>query len=158
MDINSLLSPQDAPPRPAPPSANPAPKKRGRPAGGKRTSSALSQEITISPDPPEHPHEPPREPPRSAPRLSHEAVAQAQQQALRPSLPSAYSFTSDVRTPYSNIDTPSSEGRSPFGTPQLNRTIAANFRPSPTPQMETLAGESSHTRIAESSELMPLQI
>lgn len=141
MDINSLLSPQDAPARnplpiqSAPLQAHALPKKRPRPLGGKRTTSALSQEITISPEPPE--------PPRSVPQLGPEAVAQAQQLGQRAVFSNAYSPLSEVRTPLSNIESPGSESRSPFSTPQHHLSPAfLHPRPASTPQTDNPSGES----------------
>lgn len=52
MNINALLSPEDAPSRESPASASSSPRKHRTsrpPGGGKRTASGLSQEITRSP-------------------------------------------------------------------------------------------------------------
>lgn len=51
MDINRLLSPDEAAPsRGSPQAPSPSPRKQRRPAGGKRTTSSLSQEVSRSPD------------------------------------------------------------------------------------------------------------
>lgn len=134
MDINSLLSPQESPPRNTSLQTSNAPKKRGRPAGGKRSSSGLSNEITVS--------SPPPDPPRSVPQPSNGQGAQERQQALSPMNVSAYasqSAANDVRA--SSTDSPI-QFRSPFSAPQHLRASLANQRASPSPQIESLAGES----------------
>lgn len=143
MDINSLLSPSDAPVKPAnaaQASASPR-RKPARPTGGKRTSSTLSQEITLHSPPPDGP-------PRSVPNLGYDSIAQAQRNSL--SSPS-FVATADVRTPLSNLNTPLSEMRSPFGSPQVQRPQPQYFsgRTSSNPQMETLAGEITPSREIE---------
>lgn len=126
----------------------------GRPGSGKRTSSGLSQEITLN-SPPQDVQ------PRSHPNLGYDSIAQAQQVAFNPAYNSAY----EVQTPQNFIMTPGSDGRSPFGTPQQQ-----NHRPSlqyaggrniSNPQMDTLAGESmisrEHEQLLISADLATMQ-
>lgn len=135
MDINSLLSPSDPPVKPAnaaQASASPR-RKPARPTGGKRTTSTLSQEITLNSPPPDGP-------PRSAPSLGFETIAQAQRIGLSSA---SFSAASDGRTPVSNQSSPLSEMRSPFGSPQVQRPQMqyVGGRTTSNPQMEPLAGE-----------------
>ena len=143
MDINSLLSPSESPVKQSSPANSPAPAptqpawprtRQPRPAGGKRTSSGLSNEISQTSPPPDAP--------RSTPHLGFETIVQAQRTAFA----SAYNGTHDARTPRANLDTPMSEARSPFGTPHVQRPSLqfVSRRQSSTPQMETLAGEIDH--------------
>ncbi|KAL1310623.1 hypothetical protein AAFC00_000895 [Neodothiora populina] len=105
-----------------------SPLRRPRPGSGKRTSSTLSNEITL--------HSPPHDAPRSAPSLGYDSIAKAQQVVWNP----AYG-SHEVRTPQGFVATPGSEVRSPFGTPQLHRPSLqyAGGRAASSPQMETLA-------------------
>lgn len=83
------------------------------------------------------------EAPRSAPALSHDAVVQAQQQAQSTLFSPAHSNGSELMTPRPALETPTSEARSPFGTPQHLRPSLQNLdrRHSSTSEMDTLAGE-----------------
>ncbi|THV81475.1 hypothetical protein D6D29_05356 [Aureobasidium pullulans] len=133
MDINALLSPSESPVKQA---ASPSssttstgrPRPQARPAGGRRTASGLSNEISMT--------SPPPEPPRSAPTLGQESIDQAQRAYV-----STYNGAHEMRTPRSNLETPLSDMRSPFGTPQAHRPQLqyVSRRHSSTPQMETLA-------------------
>lgn len=131
MDINSLLSPQDSPARETPPPSSTAsygtPKKR--PSGPeKRSSSSLSQQITLTQAVTGHP------------TLSQyaAALAQHQQQQETPSPTLASLSTQSDRLAQSATSTPTIESRG-AGFAQDTRMGMPGRLPS-TPQMDTLAG------------------
>ncbi|CAD0112857.1 unnamed protein product [Aureobasidium uvarum] len=127
MDINALLSPSESPAKQQP-SPQPRPRVQPRPAGGRRTASGLSNEISMT--------SPPPEPPRSAPTLGQDSTTQHQRNAYA----SAYNGPQDMRNFRSNHDAP--EMRNAHGAPQTYRPQLqyVSGRHSSTPQMETLAG------------------
>ncbi|KAK4503677.1 hypothetical protein PRZ48_004592 [Zasmidium cellare] len=143
MNINALLSPDEGAAssasdnndrRPQDDSQSPSPQKstgRARPAltGGKRTASGLSQEIRRSPD---------RAfaSPTSDPASIQGTPSRISQQSfnVQPGSVAAPNFRP---LPPTSVPAPESQGQ--YGIAQ--RPVAAH-RPSSTPQMETLAGES----------------
>ncbi|KAK5164864.1 Splicing factor [Saxophila tyrrhenica] len=132
MNINSLLSPSESPATPEEPPSNPPP--RARPAGGKRTTSGLSQEVRRSP-------EGATSTPSSRPSSAYDSPSKNQRAFPRQSapVPAAPGFRPAARaTPTSNPapaqDSPSYHGHSS----SQQRPVVAH-RVSSTPQMETLA-------------------
>ncbi|KXS94648.1 hypothetical protein AC578_5555 [Pseudocercospora eumusae] len=135
MDINALLSPDDGA---AASSASVVQRQaqtqtqtQTRPAGGKRTSSALSQEVSRSPE--RHISPSPSPSPASAYR-SHPPPLHHHQPSLRPLPP-----------PPTSTPIQTSEGQRQQRYGYVERPVVAH-RPVSTPQMETLAGPSMQQR------------
>ncbi|KAH0369747.1 hypothetical protein KCU65_g3175, partial [Aureobasidium melanogenum] len=153
MDINALLSPSESPAKPqaATPSnqaATARPRAQARPAGGRRTASGLSNEISMT--------SPPPEPPRSAPAPGQEPVNQYQRNAYV----SAYNGAQDMRNFRSNHEAP--DMRSSHAAPQAYRPQLqyVSGRHSSTPQMETLADLASmqHHQLQRKHSLVDSQL
>ncbi|KAH0288619.1 hypothetical protein M436DRAFT_60698 [Aureobasidium namibiae CBS 147.97] len=151
MDINALLSPSESPvQQQAAPQSNTAapirPRAQPRPAGGRRTASGLSNEISMT--------SPPPEPPRSAP-----APGQINQQQ-RNAYASACNDAQDMRILRGDHDAP--ERRSSHATQQAFRPQLQYIdrRHSSTPQMETLADLASmqHHQLQRQHSLVDAQL
>ncbi|KAF7190471.1 putative RNA-binding protein [Pseudocercospora fuligena] len=137
MDINALLSPDDgatsnnSSAARAPEASSPSVVQRQRrPAGGKRTSSGLSQELSRSPER----HISPTSNPAPSPSAYRSAV-QAQQFQQQPAAIAAPNFRPlpPTSTP---IQASEVQGQPRYG--YVERPVVAH-RPVSTPQMETLA-------------------
>ncbi|KAI7646178.1 hypothetical protein KC318_g19500, partial [Hortaea werneckii] len=159
MNINALLSPENSPA----PEGNPPPTSNGtnspkkgagsrRPPGGKRTSSGLSQEVKRSPDRVTSPHAIPSS------DSSNGTLAGGVHQTfpLNSSAESAPGFRplQQAAPPTSLPTMPLSGQNAMYGSsaqsysqqlPDHRANVA--HRPSSTPHMETLAGESSEARL-----------
>jgi hypothetical protein len=141
MDINALLSPEGSPRESATGSANPSPRKSrtSRPsAGGKRTSSGLSQEISRSPD---------RDVLLTSgasrtPTAPADGLHRSQAFPLHPIAEAIPGFRPlHPSTPTSEPLNRSTAVSSAHSNYAQHRPLVTN-RHSSTPQMETLAGES----------------
>ena len=134
MNINALLSPTESPATPEDPSSAATPPPRARPAGGKRSTSGLSQELRRSPGGV-------TSTPSSRPTSAYDSPGNPQRPFPRQSatLPAAPSFRPARQTPTSN---PASALNSPtyHGHPPSHQRPVATHRVSSTPRMETLAG------------------
>ncbi|KAK3698897.1 Splicing factor [Vermiconidia calcicola] len=129
MNINSLLSPSDSPAS-SPSPISPA--RKVRPAGGKRTTSGLSQEVKHSPDGF-------TSNPTSQPNSAHGSPGSAHTGFHSPLAASA-GVAPNFR-PLQPTSNPSPRLNSPsyHGHPQTTQRPVVAHRPSSTPHMETLA-------------------
>lgn len=139
MNINALLSPSESPATPSdgtPSVASPTPPRTARPAGGKRTTSGLSQELRQSP-------ENDTSTATSRPSSAYHSPSKSQRAFYRQSavVPAVPNFRPVQQSPTSN---PNSALNSPVyhGGQAAQQRPVVSPRVSSTPQMETLAGTS----------------